>query len=44
MKGKSSSVNEKHDHLNKTQEVLYQKKFKRANSVYQQNSKKDNRS
>ena len=44
MKGKSNSINEKHDNLNKTQEVLYQKEFKRANSVYQQNSQKDNRS
>lgn len=44
MKGKTTSMNQKQDNLNKTQEVLYQREFKRANSVYQQHSQKGNRS
>ncbi|ASN06882.1 YfhE family protein [Virgibacillus necropolis] len=44
MKDKSKSIIRVHDNLNKTQEVLYQKEFKRANSIYQQNSQKSSRS
>lgn len=44
MKGKSNGEKRALDYLNKTQEVLYQKEFKRANSVYQQHSQKSSRS
>ncbi|MFZ3577995.1 YfhE family protein [Virgibacillus sp. DJP39] len=45
VKGKSKVENKNAiGYLNKTQEVLYQKEFKRANNVYDQLSHKNNRS
>lgn len=44
MKGNSKGENRTLGYLNKTQEVLYQKEFKRANNIYQQNAQKNSRS
>ncbi|ASK61060.1 YfhE family protein [Virgibacillus phasianinus] len=44
MKGKTKGESSTLGNLNKTQEVLYQKEFNRANKVYQQLSQKSNRS
>ncbi|WP_430788131.1 YfhE family protein [Virgibacillus flavescens] len=44
MKGNSKGENRTLGNLSKTQEVLYQKEFKRADSIYQQNTQKNSRS
>lgn len=44
MKGKLNGEKRAFDYLNKSQEVLYQREFKRANNIYQQHSQKGNRS
>ncbi|WP_404451452.1 YfhE family protein [Virgibacillus necropolis] len=43
MKGKSKGENRTLGYLSKTQEVLYQKEFKKADSIYGQLSQKGNR-
>jgi len=39
-----AKTNQEEKVLSKTQEVLYQKEFKRANRIYNQLSKQENRS